>query len=65
MRGGSWSSEMLAQKLLAHGVEGRFSQHLDMASAFAAARAKAGQNDRILVFGSFYTVADVLHTIQG
>ncbi len=56
------SSAMLAQKLLAHGVEGRYSQHVDIVSAFAAARARAGQNDRILVFGSFYTVADVLNT---
>lgn len=54
------SSETLSQKLAAHGLMGRFSQHIDIASAFAAARAKAGQNDRILVFGSFYTVTDVL-----
>ncbi len=56
------SSAMLAQKLLAHGVEENYSQHVDIVSAFAAARARAGQNDRILVFGSFYTVADVLNT---
>ncbi len=56
------SSAALAQKLLAHVVEGRYSQHVDIVSAFAAARARAGQNDRILVFGSFYTVADVLNT---
>jgi len=29
-------------------------------SAFAAATKRAGQNDRIIVFGSFYTVADVM-----
>ena len=58
------SSEMLAQKLIAHGVADKFSQHLDIASAFAAARARVGQNDRILVFGSFYTVADVLSAIK-
>lgn len=29
-------------------------------SAFAAATKRAGQNDRIVVFGSFYTVADVM-----
>ena len=55
------SAAMLAQKLLAHGVEGRYSQHVDIVSAFAAARARVGQNDRILVFGSFYTVADILN----
>ena len=55
------TSETLAQKLLAHGAAGKFSQHVNIGGAFAAARAKAGQNDRILVFGSFYTVADVLN----
>ena len=55
------TSETLAQKLLAHGAAGKFSQHVNIGSALAAARAKAGQNDRILVFGSFYTVADVLN----
>ena len=54
------TSETLAQKLLAHGAAGKFSQHVNIGGAFAAARARAGQNDRILVFGSFYTVADVL-----
>ena len=58
------SSELLAQKLLAHGIEGGVTQHVNIDSAFAAARARAGQNDRILVFGSFYTVADVLNGIQ-
>ena len=55
------TSEVLAQKLLAHGEVGKFSQHVSIGSALAAARAKARQNDRILVFGSFYTVADVLN----
>ena len=55
------TSETLAQKLLAHGEAGKFSQHVNIGGAFAAARARAGQNDRILVFGSFYTVADVLN----
>ena len=54
------TSASLAQKLLAHGAAGKFSQHVNIGGAFAAARARAGQNDRILVFGSFYTVADVL-----
>lgn len=58
------SSEMLAQKLVAHGVEGRFSRHVDIAGAFAAARARAGQNDRILVFGSFYTVAETMNALK-
>ncbi|MEO8386227.1 MAG: bifunctional tetrahydrofolate synthase/dihydrofolate synthase [Betaproteobacteria bacterium] len=58
------SSALMSEKLMAHGLEGKFSQHVDIASAFAAARGRAGQNDRILVFGSFYTVADVLASIK-
>ena len=57
------SSELLAQKLAARGAEGKFSRHVDITGAFAAARERAGQNDRILVFGSFYTVAEVLSII--
>jgi dihydrofolate synthase/folylpolyglutamate synthase len=33
------------------------------AAAFAFAREKAGENDRIVAFGSFLTVADVMHTL--
>jgi dihydrofolate synthase/folylpolyglutamate synthase len=58
------SSEVLAQKLAEHGAGGRYSQYLDIAGAFAAARAMSGQSDRILVFGSFYTVAGVLSAIS-
>jgi dihydrofolate synthase / folylpolyglutamate synthase len=39
-----------------HGV-----QRFDSAqAAFAAVQEKAGENDRIVVFGSHYTVADVM-----
>jgi len=34
------------------------------AAAFAAAWESAGQNDRICVFGSFFTVADVVKHLQ-
>ena len=34
------------------------------AEAFERAVGLAGENDRILVFGSFHTVADVLHALQ-
>jgi dihydrofolate synthase/folylpolyglutamate synthase len=34
------------------------------AHAYARARAEAGPNDRIIVFGSFYTVADVLVSLS-
>lgn len=34
----------------------------DLSAAYTAVRQKAGKNDRVVVFGSFYTVAEV-HTI--
>ena len=52
--------DMLAGKLEAHGVGESVSRHVSVAMAYAAARERAGQNDRILVFGSFYTVAEIL-----
>ena len=52
--------EQLAQKLDAHALADRYSRHSSIAKAYAAAREKAGENDRILVFGSFHTVAEVL-----
>jgi dihydrofolate synthase / folylpolyglutamate synthase len=38
--------------------------HVNVASAYAAARERAGQNDRILIFGSFQTVADAMRVIK-
>ena len=58
------TAELLTDKLEAHGLGGRFSRHISIAKAYAAAREKAGENDRILVFGSFYTVAEILRLIQ-
>ncbi len=58
------SLEMLAGKLAAHGLGNRVSRHVSIATAYAAAREKADENDRILVFGSFYTVAEILQLIQ-
>lgn len=52
--------DMLAARLDAHGIGERVSCHVSVAMAYAAARERAGQNDRILVFGSFYTVAEIL-----
>lgn len=50
------SSQQLQSLLLAHGchVAGRFDS---VAKALSAARQQAGAHDRIIVFGSFYTVA--------
>ena len=58
------SSAALAEKLRARGVTAGVAQYLDVHAAYAAAKAAAAQNDRILVFGSFHTVADVLDTLN-
>lgn len=58
------SAADLVDKLAAQGVEaGSVSAHVSVASALAAARAAAGRNDRILVFGSFHTVAEALSAL--
>ncbi len=56
---GATVSEVAAH-LNAQGQGGRFTPHVDIAHAFAAARDQAGPNDRIVVFGSFFTVAKIL-----
>jgi dihydrofolate synthase/folylpolyglutamate synthase len=50
----------LATLMTAQGLQGHFSSHLDIAAAYAAARERAGPNDRIVAFGSFFTVAEIL-----
>lgn len=55
--------EDLAVRLNQQGLDGRYSRHISIAAAYAAARAKATDNDRILGFGSFYTVAELLQTL--
>ena len=55
------SADVMRAQLIAIGVEASAVQVLaDIASAFAAARDNAGETDRIVVFGSFLTVAAVL-----
>lgn len=55
------SSAQLAGRLAEAGVPSNsLSQHVDVAGALAAAKAGATPNDRILVFGSFHTVADAM-----
>ncbi|MCC6071539.1 bifunctional tetrahydrofolate synthase/dihydrofolate synthase [Massilia sp. GCM10020059] len=62
----SASSGKLAEKLAAlrpaSAKEGEYSVSAfpDPAQAFANAMSRAGENDRIVVFGSFYTVAGVM-----
>ena len=48
-----------AAQLASH-IEGNVHQFDSPASAFQAARAVAGEDDKIVVFGSFFTVADVM-----
>jgi dihydrofolate synthase/folylpolyglutamate synthase len=38
--------------------------HTDAASAWAAARDQASDNDRIVVFGSFVTVGNVMQVLD-
>ncbi|MDR1889487.1 MAG: bifunctional tetrahydrofolate synthase/dihydrofolate synthase [Zoogloeaceae bacterium] len=54
----------LAERLPAVCPAAAFSCHDDPATAFIAAQEKAGENDRILVFGSFYMVAAVLRVLN-
>jgi dihydrofolate synthase/folylpolyglutamate synthase len=54
------TAQQLFGKLEARGLADRVKRFSGVESAFNTARSEAGQNDRILVFGSFYTVADVL-----
>ena len=58
------SAALLAAKLRGHGLGNQCSAFTTIAGAFDAARERAGQNDRILVFGSFLTVADVLSIVK-
>ena len=58
------SADALAQALKsadAGGVVARFGNPRD---AYAAARKRSSENDRIVVFGSFHTVADVMQGIE-
>ena len=54
------SVEIIAALLDSNGCHGHYTPHISIPSAYDAARAKAGENDRILAFGSFYTVADLM-----
>lgn len=58
------SAESLAARLRAVGVRGDVQCFGRPAEAFSAAQESAGEGDRIIVFGSFLTVADVLGAIR-
>ena len=58
------SAEALAGRLRAAGVDGALRCFAGPADAFAAAKDCAAEGDRIVAFGSFLTVADVLAAIK-
>jgi len=55
--------DALAGKLSASAAA-RGSRHADVPAALAAARAGARDGDRIVVFGSFHTVAEALAVLH-
>src|SRR5690606_22194223 len=57
-------AEELAVRLRAAGVSAEIQCFDSTAQAFAAARQSAAEGDRIVAFGSFLTVADVLAAIH-
>ena len=54
----------LAAILLAEKVSTPVAQHASATLAFAAAREEAGENDKIVVFGSFLTVGEVMAYLE-
>jgi len=54
----------VAKILAAKGLEGVTRTFATVASALDTARREAGPNDRIVVFGSFYTVAEALRAAR-
>ncbi|MCL4799794.1 MAG: bifunctional tetrahydrofolate synthase/dihydrofolate synthase [Burkholderiales bacterium] len=55
----------VAAAIRAAGAVGPVSEHASPRAAYASARGAARQSDRIVVFGSFHTVADVLAAATG
>jgi dihydrofolate synthase / folylpolyglutamate synthase len=58
------TDEMLAQLLEAAGEGAKTRRFASVSNAYAAACEAAAQNDRIIVFGSFYTVAEVMRLVR-
>jgi dihydrofolate synthase/folylpolyglutamate synthase len=57
-------AETLAHALRDAGVEGEVQRFGSPRDAYAAARKHSSENDRIVVFGSFHTVADIMQGIE-
>lgn len=51
-------ADKLAEKLLMLGVSGNITQYNSIQAARKAAQTESGRGDRIVIFGSFYTVAE-------
>jgi dihydrofolate synthase/folylpolyglutamate synthase len=58
------SAQDLHAALVSAGVSAPVTQHAGVAQAYAAALADAGPGDRVVVFGSFYTVGAILRQLQ-
>ncbi len=58
------SAQDLHTALVSAGVSAPVTQHADVTQAYAAALADAGPGDRVVVFGSFYTVGAILRQLQ-
>ena len=58
------SAQDLQVALNSAGVSAPVTQHAEVTLAYAAALADAGPGDRVVVFGSFYTVGAILRQLQ-
>jgi dihydrofolate synthase/folylpolyglutamate synthase len=58
------STAMLADAIGKSGAEGEVLRFANPLDAYSAARGRAAENDRIVVFGSFFTVAEVMKAIR-
>ncbi|HKO66371.1 MAG TPA: bifunctional tetrahydrofolate synthase/dihydrofolate synthase [Burkholderiaceae bacterium] len=57
------SAETVARKIREVMPDASLTEHATIAEAFASARERAGADDRILAFGSFVSVAEVMRAI--
>ncbi|HUL92294.1 MAG TPA: bifunctional tetrahydrofolate synthase/dihydrofolate synthase [Burkholderiales bacterium] len=58
------SADRLGDALREAGASGEIARFASPRDAYAAARKRAGENDRIVVFGSFHTVAEVMQGFE-
>jgi len=57
------TAAQIVERLRQEGIAGPIREYSSAAEAFAYARVAAGEDDRILAFGSFLTVADVMRVL--